>query len=522
MSLPSASTWRLLPSPAMRRLVALLSILVGFCGACDADADDRAATTTETTEPSTPASETTTSDTATADSLDTKPSRTTSEPTTTTDAASTPTEGDDGIGDSLFPTYGNGGYDVQSYDIALSWDPASGEIDAVTSVTAEATQPLSAFNLDFDGPTIESVTVNDEAAESARTKSELTITPADDIDEGDDFTVAVSYSGKPGVAEFGGWLDDGNGGIIAFGEPEVSSYWYPVNDHPADKAAYTVRVTAPSELTVASNGTLEEKKATGDVTEWTYTQPFPQAPYLTTLAIGDYEIVDGGASASGIPVRNVFPRDQVKELTELFANQPKMIDAFEKAFGPYPFDVYGALVINGDVVGGVALENQTMSVFGAGAIDEIVQAHELAHQWFGDSVSLADWGDLWLNEGFATYGEYVWQEAQDPGFDTTDTLEGFFDDSGFLDQAPTDLAPGFSELFTASVYLRGGMTLHALRLEVGDEMFFEILQQYAANFKHANASTDDFIAVAEEVSGKQLDELFDEWLNAPKLPDGFN
>jgi aminopeptidase N len=454
------------------------------------------------------------------------PPATTSEPATTTTKLATtgPTRsaaGDDGIGDSLFPTYGNGGYDVQAYDIALSWDPESGEIDAVATIAAKATQALSSFNLDFDGPPIESVTVNDETADSDRNESELTISPVDVIEEGDSFSVAVSYAGKPGAADFGGWLEDGNGGIIAFGEPEVSSYWYPVNDHPLDKAAYTLRVTAPRALTVASNGTLADKKQAGDATEWTYTQPFPQAPYLTTLAIGDYEIVDGGRSASGVPVRNVFPRDQVEELTEQFAQQPKMIDVFEEAFGPYPFDTYGALVINGDVVSGVALENQTMSVFGAGALDEAVQAHELAHQWFGDSVSLADWSDLWLNEGFATYGEYVWQESVEPGFDTTDTLEVFFDDSGFLDQAPTDLAPGFAELFTASVYLRGGMTLHALRLEVGDDAFFETLQQYAADYRHANATTDDFIAVAEEVSAKQLDDLFDEWLNAPKLPEGF-
>jgi aminopeptidase N len=499
----------------MRRLVALAPFLILAGVACSDTTDEE---TTPRSDGSAPAATTAVS----ADTTAAAPSTTRPKPTTTPDEPTTAAaEGADGIGDSLFPTYGNGGYDVQAYDIALSWDPESGEIDAVATIAAKATQALSSFNLDFDGPPIESVTVNDETADSDRNESELTISPVDVIEEGDSFSVAVSYAGKPGAADFGGWLEDGNGGIIAFGEPEVSSYWYPVNDHPLDKAAYTLRVTAPRALTVASNGTLADKKQAGDATEWTYTQPFPQAPYLTTLAIGDYEIVDGGRSASGVPVRNVFPRDQVEELTEQFAQQPKMIDVFEEAFGPYPFDTYGALVINGDVVSGVALENQTMSVFGAGALDEAVQAHELAHQWFGDSVSLADWSDLWLNEGFATYGEYVWQESVEPGFDTTDTLEVFFDDSGFLDQAPTDLAPGFAELFTASVYLRGGMTLHALRLEVGDDAFFETLQQYAADYRHANATTDDFIAVAEEVSAKQLDDLFDEWLNAPKLPEGF-
>jgi aminopeptidase N len=504
----------------MRTPLALLLVLV-TCAACAPDPEVTAVSEvpvstgpessgpsqSETTDSTTPASQPVTTDAEPDGSA-------TTDVEVDDEAAGAP-----GIGDSLFPTYGNGGYDVQSYDIALSWTPDDNNIDAVTTITATATQDLSAFNLDFSGLQVAEVTVDDTEATVDRVGDEMTVTPESPIGDGDTFTTAVTYSGAPGELEFGGWIRDPNDGIIAFGQPEVSALWYPVNDHPLDKASYTVRVTAPNDFTVVSNGTLQDKVAGAATTEWTYAQPFPQVSYLTTLAIGNYEIVDGGTSASGIPIRNVFPRDRVEELTAAFANQPAMIDAFEARFGPYPFDIYGSLVLDG-IFTGAALENQTLSVYSEGAEDEVIQAHELAHQWFGNSVALSDWGDLWLNEGFASYGEYIWQESQDPAFSTTDSLSQYFGQP-LLDIAPTDLGTDFNDLFTASVYIRGAMTLHALRLEVGDDVFFDILRTYHERFEGGNATTAEFIAISEELSGAQLDDLFDEWLNAPTLPESF-
>ena len=420
------------------------------------------------------------------------------------------------VGDSLYPGAGNGGYDVESYDLSLVWDPASGVLDGTATLDATATQDLSSFNLDLQSMDVSSVRVDGVVARFVHTGGELVVTPPSGLVASAVFTTTVVYSGIPGASSFGGWLRDGNGGVVAFGEPEVAAYWYPVNDHPLDKASYTIHISAPSELTVASNGTLIDQIDNGTTTTWTYSQPAPQASYLTTLAIGGYEIVDAGTSASGIPIRNVFPRDSVAKLTETFARQPAMIDVFENLFGPYPFDVYGALVL--DNLGfGSALENQTLSVFTTGVTDESVQVHELAHQWFGDSVSLADWADIWLNEGFATYAELLWSESQDPAFNTSAEINQWRLQAD-LDQPITQLEPTLEGLFTASVYRRGAMLLHALRLEIGDKAFFETLRTYVKTYAYGNVTTADFIAIAEQTAGQQLDDLFDRWLNDVGLP----
>ena len=439
--------------------------------------------------------------------------------------------GADGAGDVLFPTAGNGGYDVQSYDITLSWDPASGTIEETVEIVALATQSLSQFNLDLLALDVAGVQVDGATASFSRTEAELVIDPPEDLVDGSTFTTMIELSGVPGETESGGWLRGPNGGALALGEPDGAAGWFPVNDHPSDKAIYTLTVTAPSELTVASNGVLSDKVVDGSTTTWTYTNTQPQASYLTALAIGDYQIVDGGTSASGVPIRNVFPTDRVDELTSAFARQPQTIDAFEQRFGPYPFEVYGALVADG-LDFPWALEIQTMSVFGAFVVgggdpdDDWVIAHELAHQWFGDSVSLEQWNDIWLNEGFASYAEQLWAESQQPGLDLTQRIRDE------LAAAPSRLVAALNEpltsvtaepggLFIATVYIRGSYLLHALRLEIGDDDFQTLLLEWTATYRNGNASTADFIALAEETSGEQLDDLFDRWLNATTMPDEF-
>lgn len=443
---------------------------------------------------------------------------TTAAPDTTAGETATDegTPGADGLGDSIYPTYGNGGYDVISYDIELRFDPATGVIEATTALRAAATQDLSSFNLDLDGLDVSAITVDGEAAAFTRDGAELTVTPDAPLGTDVEFETEVTYSGEPGESSFGGWLDDTNGGIVAFGQPEVSAFWYPVNDHPLDKASYRITVTTDSSLSVFSNGTRVSQEVEGTETTWVYEQPEPQASYLTTLVIGEYTEVDADPSASGVRIRNVFPTDRVDELSRQFDQQDEMIDAFEKVFGPYPFDVYGSLVLHGPDLG-AALENQTLSVYAPSAISENIQAHELAHQWFGDAVSISDWSEIWLNEGFATYAELLWEEAKDPEFNITEVLTtNRFPE---LDQPITDVGPGLNDLFTISVYVRGAMLLHALRLEVGDEPFFEILGTHATSNDNGNVATAPFIALCEEISGQELDALFDEWLNSPTLPE---
>ncbi|CAN5416128.1 M1 family metallopeptidase [soil metagenome] len=454
----------------------------------------------------------------------TEPSTETVAPTDAPAATEVAMPGADGLGDELLPTRGNGGYDVATYDVSIAWEPVGGVITASETVVATSTQALSAFNIDLHGLTVTAVTVDNATATFSRAGDELTITPASSISSGSEFTTVIDYNGTPEPQDGEGWSRDGDGGVIVFGQPSGSSTWRPVNDHPLDKAAYTVRITGPSSMLGVSNGTLQSTTPHGDTTTWVYQQPFDAAPYLEFVAIGDYQLVDGGTSTSGIPLRNIFPRDRVAELTELFALQPRMIDALEPLFGPYPFDVYGSLVADNFPIGS-ALETQTLTVFSSdqGILSEDVIAHELVHQWFGDSISVGSWGDIWLNEGFATYGAWLWAQSQDPQATPTDAVCALLANPGLaseLNRPITDVSQ--NDLFTSSVYLRGGMLLQALRREIGEDAFTRLLPTYFTRFTNGNARTADFVAVAEEVSGEQLDGLFDRWLNDPQLPDDFD
>lgn len=441
-----------------------------------------------------------------------------------------PLAGSPGLGDSLYPDFGNGGYDTTSYflDITVN-DVKSSEITAVTTIEAVATQDLSQFNLDFAGFEITSLTVNDEAAEFERDGQELTVIPAQALATGEAFTTVVEYQGAPASMTSRalpfptGWIAYENG-IFVLSEPDGSASFYPVNDHPLDKAKYTIVVTVPKPFEVGANGVLEDTKDNGDTTTYTFTVRDEMASYLTTINVNEFN-TETMESDGGVPIRNYYATSLPDGVNKPFARQGEMIDYFSGLFGPYPFEVYGALVM--DTEFGAALENQTMSIFGIDMVDlediegtEAVVAHELVHQWFGDSVSVGDWSSIWLNEGFASYGEGLWEEHLNGRAGLDEWVAGVYEEvKAYPEFYPPPGAPAANDLFNGGVYLRGGLTLHALRLEVGDDVFFEILRTYYDRYKYSNAVTDDFIAVAEEVSGKDLGDFFNAWLYDEQLPE---
>ena len=635
-----------------------------------------------------------------------------------------------GIGDPYFPLDGNGGYDVRHYRLQVGYDPATDVLTGRATITARATQDLSSFNLDFTGLTVRSIEVDSRDATWARDGSELTVTPRHGLRSGRDFTAVVRYDGVPTGTGFR-HTDDG---ALVLGQPHVAASWFPVNDHPSDKASYTVETTVPQGLTAVSNGRLEDRRSSHGRTTFRWRATEPMASYLAMLAIGEFDLsayqrdglpywdaidpdlfdpvalprtgaqlalsgaantsykrlartisvpaggaqlsfwinhaternwdfvfveahtagqddwttlpdlnghtsqstgnicpywlelhpfvghyltdngndtctptgssgqwwaatgtsagyqqwafdlsryagttvevsisyasdesvqgsglfvddvvvstgegstsfesdgdaLDGwtvpGAPAGTPPNRNDWsvgtaadvPPPLGPAVRASFARQDEIIDFLSSRFGRYPFSAAGGIV--DDVEGlGFALENQTRPIYSKGFFNDPVGGnsvivHELAHQWFGDSLAVQRWQHIWLNEGFASYAEWMWseQEGLDSAQEIFDFLYATPATSSFWRTTIGD--PGPARLFTGAVYDRGAMTLHMLRRTVGDDAFFRILREYVQDQRNGTVTTDEFIAVAERVSGQQLDALFHDWLftaTKPVLP----
>ncbi len=427
--------------------------------------------------------------------------------------------GSDGLGDSLYPQLGNGGYDVQHYDIDLRFTPENNYIAATTVIDAIATQDLSAFNLDLHGLNVESVSVNEAPAAFERDADELTITPQRALAADEQFTVAVTYAGipepisDPAVPFVNlGWQEWEEGYFAAVSQPSGSMNWYPCNNHPQDKATYTMRITVPEALTAAANGVLTDQIRNDDDTRtFVWQMDDPMASYLSIVVIGDY--IEMRDDSGTIPIRNYFPADSDPTLISAYGVTQNMMAWLNELVGPYPFAEYGVVVVPGFPA---ALETQSLSIFGGQAPDMLVIMHELMHQWFGNSVTLAKWQDTWLHEGFATYFMALWAENL-MGKPAIGQLI-----STFQMQARSLSAPGSvsqSQLFGQEVYMRGALVLHALRQQVGDDLFFDILRQFYSENAYGLVTSQDFIALAETVSEVNLDDFFAAWLYGDTLPE---
>ena len=434
--------------------------------------------------------------------------------------------GAEGIGDSLYPGFGNGGYDVQRYTLDLNvTDVDTSTLNGITTIKAEATQNLSSFNLDFIGFAIDGITVNKKPAEFRRDGQELTITPAEPLNANDGFTVEVKYNGSPeqitsvAIPVPTGWVNF-DGGSFVLSEPDGAANYYPVNDHPLDKAFYTFRVTVPEPFEVAANGVLQESIDNGDTTTFVWEARDPMASYLTTVNISEFDVeIEEGAN--GIPIRNYYAVGIPENLLEPFDLQPEMLGFFTDIFGPYPCEVYGSVVMNTET--GSALETQTLSIFGVDqlgrASTEETIAHEVSHQWFGNSVSLADWSDIWLNESFATYSQGLWIEYSRGQEALNEWIETEYNTvAESLDELVPPGEPKADDLFNAGVYDWGALGLHALRISVGDDAFFNTIKTYYDRFKGGNVTPEDFFGVAEEVSGQELSGFFERWFYSEDLP----
>lgn len=442
--------------------------------------------------------------------------------TTSSAAMSRPTTAAaSGAGDPYFPLDGNGGYDVLHYDVRVTMVMSTGRLRGVTKVTARATQDLTSLHLDLLVP-VRGVRVGGAPARWSRPHPhELRVVPARAVPAGERFRVRVSYSGFPAALSYLGerpWLGNGHE-VLAMGEPHIAPWWFPANDHPSDKAPFDVRVRVPRGQQAVSNGRLVSRTP-GE--RWTtyHWRSAPMATYLAFFAAGRFRI-EHGRTRSGVPSLVAVSRrlDDAAQASALrLLRRTSAVQWWmERRLGPYPFGQTGGLTTS--LRPGFALETQTRPVYQAWMSDSVV-AHELAHQWLGNSVSLRRWSDIWLNEGLATYLEHWWDARRSAtpmaALDRwlCGGLHGYDDGWWALPIG----APGPTRLFAEQVYQRGAMTAHALRTRIGHAAFRTLLRRWVADHRRGHGTTGDFVALAGDVSGQDLGDFFRAWLYAAERP----
>ncbi|MFJ6705574.1 MULTISPECIES: M1 family metallopeptidase [unclassified Streptomyces] len=428
--------------------------------------------------------------------------------------ASAGTIGAAGAGDPYFPLSGNGGYHVGHYDLTLRYDTSSHHLDGKAVLTARATQKLTRFDLDLSGLKVTRVTVDGRTARFTRSGQELAVTPSRALAKGRPFQVTVTYGGTPkqvtdpdGSPD--GWIRTDDGAFVA-GEPQGAMTWFPANSHPKDKSSYDFTITVPKGRTAVANGVLLGQHTSGARTTFRWRQSEPMAAYLATATVGTFK-VQQYTTRDGIKVYNAVDPREASGSAAVLKKLPSVLEWESKLFGPYPFRSAGAIVDHAPNVG-YALETQGRPIYdSAPDLDTLV--HENAHQWFGDSVSLTAWKDIWLNEGFATYAEWLYEEQHggDSAQKTFDALYAKPASNDLWAYPPADPGSG-ANIFGTPVYARGAMALHELRKAVGDTVFFRILRVWAGEHRYGHGTTAEFVKLAQGQSGKDLTSLFQTWL----------
>lgn len=450
-----------------------------------------------------------------------------------------PAEGAAALPSRYYDEWLHSDYDVQQYDLALTLDPTTQTIGATARITALALAPLARFSLELEGLTVDAVTVDGQPATFTHSGRTLTITPTRSLAAGGSFEALVRYSGTPTVFTSivdgqnpvpTGWVNY-RGGSCVFGEPDGAAAWFPLNNYPSDKARYSVELTVPQSYSVAV-GDASAQTSTDGATTYRWATASPAAGYLIAPCIGHFERADL-PGATNVPLQAFYPVGLRAAAEPELAQTAAMLAFFQERFGPYPFASYTTVVIDVSNAEEGSIEAQMRALFGLetqggvllfrdSALGEWVVAHELAHQWFGNSVSLDDWGDLWIKEGLASYSEWLWEEhLHGPGaLEAQVTPEAYRDfqrrTGGYLPGRPP-----VDNLYNGAIYERSRMLFHALRLSVGDTAFFAALRAFTERYRDSSVGRAEFIQTVESISGRDLTPFFEQWLyaeEAPQLP----
>ncbi|WP_205875345.1 M1 family metallopeptidase [Mycobacterium camsae] len=426
--------------------------------------------------------------------------------------------------DPYLPQNGNFGYSVSRYELDLEYKVAINRLSGTATITAVTSAELSEFTLDLSSAlSVSRVSVNGKRADRFSCRGgKLRIVLGSKLPTGAAMSVVIRYGGNPKPlrtlwGEVG--FEELTDGVLVAGQPNGAASWFPCNDHPSAKAAFRIQISTESAYRAIANGKLVGSRLRASQTVWTYEQPEPTSTYLVTLQIGVYEQVR--LARTPVPIRAALPGRLKDNFDHDFARQPDMMELFIELFGPYPLADGYTVVVTDDALE-IPLEAQGISIFGANhctgtRASERLIAHELAHQWFGNSVTARRWRDIWLHEGFASYAEWLWSERS--GGSSTAALARYHHTQ--LRQKPQDLLlsdPGPRHMFDDRVYKRGALTLHALRGQLGDQKFFALLKDWTARYRHGTATTEDFTGLAANYSDGSLRPLWDAWLYSTDVP----
>ncbi|MCU1532462.1 MAG: family peptidase [Arthrobacter sp.] len=437
-----------------------------------------------------------------------------------------PTDEEAGAPDPYLPGHGTNAYHVTRYEIDLDYKLRSNRLAGRAVLHAVTQRPTSAIVLDLTGLRATKIQLSGRKVRKFSQRAEqLIVVPETPLLPGEAFTLDIRYEGNPaprrGLWGEVGWEELTDGALVA-GQPNGAASWFPCNDHPRDKASYRITVTTDANYRAVCNGVLLSRSSRSSRETWVYEQAEPMPTYLATVQIGRYELLPlTPARHSGqVPQYAAVPAALAEAAREALARQPEMMRTFTSCFGPYPFPEYTVVVTEDELE--IPLEAQTLSILGRNHLTQDWEsqrliAHELAHQWFGNSLTAASWKDIWLHEGFACYAEWIWSEEARV-MTIADRARGAWKrlDAGSQDLLVGD--PGPRLMFDDRVYKRGALALHALRLRCGDLAFFALLHEWTDRNRHGSVSTHEFILTADRATGLDTEALLHPWLFEEALP----